>query len=345
MTRATRPILLTGATGFVGRHLYPALRAAGFPVRCASRRPEQAAERYPSRQWAHFDIADRDSVRRALDGCDTAYYLVHGIGSGVDYPERERRAAALFANEARRAGLRRIIYLGGVAPRDPRPSRHLSSRQRTGEILRAGEVPVCELRAAMIIGVGSASWTMVRDLSARLPAMILPSWLNNRSSPVAIDDVVFALVKAAELPATCSASFSLPGPETVTHRDLLVRTSAALRRRRLMVGVPALSPRLSSYWIALVTRVSLDMARELVEGVRHDLQATAPPFWRLIGHHPIGVNAAIHQALQDSRDASVPSEAAEARLRDIGRDDLSTRPAPSPFPSIPPLRQPSRSYR
>ena len=176
-------VLLTGATGFVGRHLYPALLAAGCRVRCATRNVGQARRAHPDREWVHFDVERPDIVRAALEGCDAAFYLIHGMGQGADYPEREARSADNFVRAAEASGVRRIVYLGGVAPSGARASKHLASRHRTGELLRAGAVSVIELRAAMIIGAGSASWTMVRDLAARLPAMVLPSWLRNPLAP------------------------------------------------------------------------------------------------------------------------------------------------------------------
>jgi uncharacterized protein YbjT (DUF2867 family) len=311
-------VLLAGASGFVGRYLYPALVAAGHEVLCGSRDPDSARARQPDRRWVRLDVADRKTVEASLEGCQGAYYLVHGMADGADYPEREAHSATSFAAAAEARSLERIVYLGGVLPAGQRPSRHLRSRQRTGELLRAGAVPTIELRAAMIVGAGSASWTMVRDLSARLPAMILPRWLRNHSYPIGIDDVVRALVVALELPREGSSVLELPGPERMTHRELLQRVAGVLGRQRVMVNVPVLTPRLSSYWIALVTRVDRHLAQELVEGLRYDLDPQGENFWEHTEHQPMALEEAARLALQDElNDPAHPGNAA-ARADRIG---------------------------
>jgi len=312
-------ILLTGATGFVGRHLVVALRAAGYQVRCATRDAASARVRAPELEWVTVDLLRPATLAPALAGCDAAVFLVHAMGSrksdehGDDYPERERAGAEAFAEAAAHAGLRRIVYLGGVMPARG-ASRHLRSRERTGEILRAGAVPTIELRAAMVIGAGSASWIMVRDLARRLPAMVLPRWLRNTSFPIAIEDVVFGIVSALALPETRSRIYELPGRERLTHREILVRTAKALGLRPVMISIPILSPRLSSYWIALVTRTSLAMAQELVEGVRHDLEPTGESLWDTLGRQAMSFDEAIRRALADEAAPELPSAAMRARL-------------------------------
>lgn len=312
-------ILLTGATGFIGSRLAIALEAAGYHVRCATRSPERAREREPGRHWVALDLDQPDGLADALAGCDAAFYLVHGMGPGHgdDYPDRERAEATAFAEAAADAKLRRIVYLGGVIP-PAGASRHLASRQRTGEILRAGATSAIELRAAMVIGAGSASWNMVRDLARRLPAMLLPRWLLNTSYPIAVEDVIVGLVEALELPVAGSHVFELPGPERITHRDMLVRAAAAMGRKSLMLSVPVLTPRLSSYWIALVTRTELAMAKELVEGVRFDLEPTGTSLWDRIAHRPIALDQAIRLALADDDVGSAVSRPMIARLETTG---------------------------
>jgi uncharacterized protein YbjT (DUF2867 family) len=277
----TRRVLLTGATGFVGKRLYPALARAGYDVTCSSRDAERWAERKPDRRWVQLDLHDAASVERALAEQDAVIYLVHSMGQAGDFEEKERRAAELLRDAAARAGVTRIVYLGGVAP-SGRASKHLRSRLGTGEVLRAGAAPTIELRAGMIIGAGGASWQMVRDLSARLPFMILPSWLQNHSQPVAIDDVVRALVRAVELPDDVRGVFDLPGPETLTGEEILERIAGLLGVRPLTLRVPVLSPRLSSYWLKLVTRADFGIAQELVEGLTSDLVAPDAGFWRFL---------------------------------------------------------------
>ncbi len=320
VTRFTvKTILLTGATGFVGSHVAIVLEAAGYEVRYGSRSPSKARRTSPRRNWVHLDLERPETLRGAMAGCDAAIYLVHsmGPGHGDDYPEHERRNASAFAAAAADAQLQRVVYLGGVVPRSG-ASKHLQSRQRTGEVLRAGAVSTIELRAAMVIGAGSASWRMVRDLSRRLPVMVLPRWLRNTSYPIAIEDVVTGIVAALELPDTGSHVYELPGCERVTHRDMLVRTAAAMGHKSWMLSVPVLSPRLSSYWIALVTRTELGLAQELVEGVRHNLEPTGEALWARIGHRPMSIDSAIRSALDDDATEVAPSAAMRHRLEAMG---------------------------
>jgi uncharacterized protein YbjT (DUF2867 family) len=279
-------VLLTGATGFIGRNLYHTLAGAGCDVRCLTRSLAKARDQWPDRQWVLGDIGSPGTLPAALEGCNCAYYLVHGMGS--HYPgwaEEEVRWAQDFAQAAQQAGVKRIIYLGGVAPQGP-PSEHLLSRLNTGEALRTGPVPCLELRAGMIIGAGSTSWTIVRDLAARLPAMVLPAWLAHRSSPVALDDVLAALVAGLSLDLAVSTWWDLPGPEALTGTELLLRVAAVLGRRPILIKVPFVTPRLSSHWIRLVTRADYTVARELVEGLTSDLVPTRLGFWEAAGLAP-----------------------------------------------------------
>ncbi len=286
---ATRTVLLTGATGFVGRAAFSALERAGWRVRCATRDASRAAVRWPGREWITLDVADPESTARALDGCEAALYLVHGMSShGDDFRSAERRQAENFATAAERMRLRRIVYLGGVVAPDVEASEHLRSRQEVGQALRAGRVPTVELRASMIIGHGSLSWLIVRDLAARLPVMVLPRWLQSRTQPVAIADVTTALVRSLDLAIEGSEWFDVPGPETLSGKEILERTAAALGARKpLMIEVPFLSPQLSSHWVRFVTRAEWSVAREVVVGLKTDLLAHDARFWGLIGHAPL----------------------------------------------------------
>jgi uncharacterized protein YbjT (DUF2867 family) len=306
-------VLLTGATGFVGQKLEPLLRASGHEVVHASRDPVRAALRFPGRDWRRCDVGDPASVRSAMEGCDAAFYLVHELRTGHDYPALEARQAHDFAAAARDAGVGRVIYLGGVAPKGA-ASQHLASRLRVGEILRAEAPLAIELRAAMIIGAGSASWQMVHDMSVRLPAMLLPAWTRFRSSPVAIDDVALALVYALELPLESSTWMDLPGLETMTHADMLLRVSMMLGHRPALLPVPVLTPSLSSYWVALVTRVELRVARELVQGLQSDLVPTGPSFWlHLPQHRQLTFEEAVKRACREMDERGAPIRGGVAR--------------------------------
>lgn len=308
----TGRVLLTGATGFVGRHLHAPLCAEGLEVRCLTRRPAEARGRHPDRAWVGGDVHDPASLSRALEGCRVAFYLVHGMDDlRPGWERREVRAAEVFAGEAARAGVERIVYLGGVAPAGT-PSRHLRSRLEAGEALRAGPVACLELRAGMIVGPGSASWTIVRDLAARLPAMVLPAWLRNRSEPVALDDVVAALVAAVRFPLEGSAWWDLPGPEALSGREILLRVAAVLRRRPILLAIPLVSPGLSSHWIRLVTRVDHTLARELVEGLRSDLLARRRGYWEAAGLPlPVRLEEAAVRALAAEEPPSLPGRLLE----------------------------------
>jgi uncharacterized protein YbjT (DUF2867 family) len=291
-------VLLTGATGFVGRNLYPALAAAGHRVRCLSRDPRRARERWPEREWVPGDAGDEEAMTQALAGCDAAYYLVHGMAeNAAEFRRLERETAARFARAAARAGLKRIVYLGGFKPQGT-PTEHLQSRLEVGEVLRAGPVPAIELRASMIVGPGSLSWLIVRDLAARLPAMILPRWLRSRTQPIWIGDAVAALEKALELPLEESAWFDLPGPQALTGREILLATARLMGLPApWMIQVPVLSPWLSSHWVRFVTRAEWSVAREVVVGMAHDFLAQDDRFWKLAGISPVPFEEAARRTL------------------------------------------------
>ena len=279
-----RSLLLTGATGFVGSTARPALAASGWRVRCLTRDAARARTREPALDWVQGDVGDPASCGRALAGCQAALYLVHGIGEGPDYLRHEVTAASNFARAAAVAGVERIVYLGGVAPSGP-ASEHLRSRLEVGEALRAGPVKTVELRASMIVGHGSLSWLIVRDLAARLPIMVVPRWLKSRTQPAAIDDVVIALVRALDLPVEASAWFDIPGPDTLSGQEILAQTARVIGLEPpRTIEVPLLTPRLSSLWVHFVTRAKWSVAREVVIGLTQDLLARDDRFWRLIDH-------------------------------------------------------------
>lgn len=292
-------VLLTGATGFVGRHLLPALSAAGHDVRCGSRRP-------PVRgggpgEWVRLDLDDEATLGPALEGCDLAVYLVHSLDSGVGYDVREQKAAARFAAAAARAGCRRLVYLGGVAPRG-HPSRHLRSRVATGAALRSGSVPVVELQAGIIIGPGSASWDILRDLAVRMPLLPEVRWLRSRVSPIALNDVIVAITHALTDLHCEEGVFDLPGPEVLSARSLLERTAALAGREPAWVPVPLLPRRVASRMLPLVTRTQPVLTKELLAGLGADLLGSASSFWGQVpGHRLVSLPDAIRLALERER--------------------------------------------
>lgn len=274
-----KTVLVAGATGFVGQALVPELVRAGCAVRGTTRALRPGAD--PDVDWIEANLARPADLPRAFEGVDAAYFLVHGMASAQeDFVEEERRAAAAFAGEAERAGVRRVVYLGGVAP-DGRPSKHLASRLAVGEVLRGGRVPALELRASMIVGGASASWRVVRDLALRLPAVVLPAWAESRTRPIAERDAVAALVAALDFPLEGSAWYDIPGPEVLSIGEILERV-AALRGRSLpALRVPLPYPRISTIWLKLVSDADWSIARELVQGLAHDLLPRDDRYWTM----------------------------------------------------------------
>ena len=262
-------VVVAGASGFIGRRLVPRLRADGHDVVCGSRNPEGRA----GGPWVALDVDADGGLDGALAGADALVYLVHGLGAhaGSDLLAREIAAANRVRDAVDRSGCRRVVYLGGPAPAGPR-SEHLEARTQTGEILRGGRASTIELRASMIIGDGSQSWWICRDLAFRLPAMILPRWTASRSAPIGVDDVIDALADAVVWPDTPSAAYDLPGPEVLSARQILERVAAQRGMAPRMVPVPWLSPSLSSHWLRFVTRADITLARQLVDGLTNDLE-------------------------------------------------------------------------
>lgn len=308
--------LVLGATGFVGRALVSALRDAGEDVRAASRRPiEHASANTP---WVMCDLEQPETLPPALEGIDCAYYLVHSMGDTDAFRETERRCARNLARAAADSGCRRIVYLGGVAPHGT-PSEHLASRLEVGEILRAGSVPAVELRAAMIIGRGSASWQIMRDLASRLPFMLLPQWLESRCCPIALPDVITALLDARALPLERSAWFDVPGPEVLSAHEMLLIVGALQGRQIPMVRVPVLTPQLSALWLRLVTRANYHLAQELVRGLTGDLLPLGRSLWELTGHTPRWLfRDAAARALADEPPASTAARLVEGFMQRVG---------------------------
>jgi uncharacterized protein YbjT (DUF2867 family) len=254
-----------GATGFVGRALVPALAAAGEVV-AVSRRGASVGD---SRVRAvAADVTDAPELRAALDGVDVVYHLVHSLGA-ADFQAVDAQAAATVAGAAARAGVSQIVYLGGLGDDEPDLSPHLRSRAETAKALGAGEVPVTTLRAAVVVGRGSAGFETIVALVDRLPVMIAPRWVSTPTQPIALDDVVAYLAGVAGHAEAVGETFDVGGPEILTYRDMIECIARLRNRRPRIVEVPVLSPRLSSYWLHLVTPVRAGVSRPLVEGLRN----------------------------------------------------------------------------
>ncbi len=296
-------IALTGSTGYVGGRLVPLLLDAGFRVRCIAREPRKLDDRFwrsdPRVSVVRSDLSDAESLAPLLAGCDAAYYLVHSMeSSGKDYADRDRKLAEVFAQSALRAGLSRIIYLGGLGELGAGLSEHLSSRREVEKILGSTGIPVTVFRAAMIIGSGSVSFEILQYLVERLPIMITPSWVKTESQPIAIKDVLYWLVRCLSVPETSGRVLEIGGPDVLAYRELMqIMAEERGLKRRIVIPLPVLTPRLSSGWISLVTPVSYRMARPLAEGLRNRVVVTNDDVQQLMPHQAIGVREAIRLAL------------------------------------------------
>ena len=298
-------VLLTGATGYIGGRLVPVLERTGVPLRCLARRPAALAFRvsHPTEVIAG-DLLDSVSLDRALAGIAVAYYLVHSMGAQGDYHEKDRLAARNFGDAARRAGVRRIVYLGGLAVDDGALSRHLKSRIETGEVLRDSGVAVVEFRASVVIGAGSLSFELIRALVERLPVMICPRWVATLAQPIAVEDVLAYLAAARDLPGEESRTFEIGGADQASYGDVMREYARQRGLRRAMIPVPLLTPRLSSLWLGLVTPVHARVGRELVEGLKNPSVVTDPAALAEFPIRPVTLREAISRAIGHESETS-----------------------------------------
>ncbi len=315
-------ILVTGATGYIGGRLVPRLLDTGRRVRCLARDPSRLAGRpwHDQVETVRGDVLDAASLAPALAGVHTAYYLIHSLGVGEEFHERDLRAARTFAAAAREAGVSRIIYLGGLADDAAELSEHLQSRQQTGDALREAGVPVTEFRAGVIVGSGSVSFEMIRYLTERLPAMICPRWVYTRTQPIGIRDVLQYLVAALDTPESTGRIVEIGGGNVVTYGEMMTGYAEARGLRRLLVPVPVLTPRLSSYWVNLVTPIPSSIARPLIEGLRNESVVRDPAAGDLFPDiEPADYHTAVGRALAQLDASTVEtawSDALSTSLRD-----------------------------
>ncbi len=299
MTQSLR-VLVTGATGYVGGRLIPRLLAAGYQVRVLVRDPA----RLQGRPWlSHVEIATGDVLQPAtlppaMAGCTAAYYMIHSMGDTADFHQRDLTAARNFGQAAQAAGVQRIVYLGGLGDPAADLSQHLRSRQETGMALAEAGVPVTELRAAIIVGSGSVSFEMIRYLTERLPVMICPQWVYTKVQPIAIRDVLSYLLAVLEVPESAGRVIEIGGRDVLTYGEMMLGYAQVRGLRRRLLPVPVLTPRLSSYWVHLVTPIPAPIARPLIQGLRNEVIVRDDTARRLFpGIQPLDYATAVRLAL------------------------------------------------
>ena len=301
-------VLVLGATGYVGGRLVPRLLKKGHRVRCLVRN----RSRVSGKTWkAGVEVFEGDTLKAdtlppAFENIEAVYYLIHSMGSKEhSFEELDRISASNVAAAAELAGVKLIVFLGALGSRDDRQSAHLSSRHETGDVLRQGSVPVTELRAAVVVGSGSISFEMIHHLVNRLPVMICPRWVYTRTQPIAIHDVLEYLIRSLDTPRAWGRSIDIGGPQVLTYRSMMFTVARELGLRRYLIPVPVLTPRLSSYWVNLVTPVPARIARPLIDGLRHETICENDDARRMFDFEPLTLEEAVRRALARVRSAQV----------------------------------------
>jgi len=314
-------VLVTGATGYIGGRLVGELLNSGYRVRCMVRDPQ----RLQGRSWAQQveivagDVLSPETLPPALSGVTLAYYLIHSMMGGADFHEKDQRAARNFALAARDASVQRLVYLGGLGDPQSELSEHLRSRQETGDALREAGIPVTEFRAAVIVGSGSLSFEMIRYLTERLPAMICPRWVYTRTQPISIHNVLAYLVAAMDTPECSGQIIEIGGADVVTYGGMMVGYARARGLKRWMVPVPVLTPRLSSYWVHLVTPIPAAMAQPLIQGLRNENVVQDDAARRIFPNiQPMNYQSAVELALQQLDAGNVETAWSDALVTSQG---------------------------
>ncbi len=330
--RAKPLALVTGATGYIGGRLIPELLSAGYRVRVLARH----ADRLKYQPWLSSveviegDAFDESAVLGSLENVDIAYYLLHALMAKDDFESKEAQLAQIFATAAKQQQVKRIVYLGGIISRETVLSAHLQSRADTGEILRASGVPTIELRAGVVIGSGSASFEMLRYLTERLPFMITPKWLNVRIQPIAVRDVLRYLVGAAAIDSKITGAFDIGGPNIFSYKEMMQQYAAAAGlRKRIIIPVPVMTPKLSSGWVGLVTPVPYTLAKRLVSSLKNEVVAAPSEIRSLVPDPKNGLTdfrTAVKLALVKIKDAKVDTRWSDASTPGTPSEPLPTDP-------------------
>ncbi len=295
-------VLLTGASGYIGGRLIPLLEKQPLVLRCLVRNPDKFQPSVKeSTQIVRGDVLNLSSLDEALQGVRTAYYLVHLMSGSKDFEKEDRLAATNFAQAAKKAGVSRIIYLGGLGDdAEPKLSPHLRSRHEVGEILRDSGVETIEFRAGMVVGAGSTSYQLMKSLTDRLPVMLCPRWLAVVTQPIAVDDTLSYLLAGKDLPAGESRVFEIGGPDVMTYGDLIQEYARQRGLRRWLISVPILTPYLSGLWLALVTPATYEVGRHLIEGLKNPTVVLNPKALEVFPIRPMGVKEAIQKAISNT---------------------------------------------
>ena len=291
-----KTVLVTGASGFIGRLLTQALLSEELQVRCMVRKNSLLFD--GSVEVVHADLLEPATLPTAMTGVDTAFYLVHAMAGGrAGFERRDREAAGNFVRAAEKAGIRRVIYLGGLGETGDDLSEHLKSRLEVADILRAGKFATTFLRAAIIIGAGGASFEMVKALVERLPVMITPRWVTTRCQPIAVEDVISYLVGCLRDERTAGRTFDIGGPDVITYKEMMERFGRIRGRSLYILPVPVLTPRLSSYWVGFITPVPPSVSMPLIEGLRNEVVCREHSIRELIPLQLTSYDDAVHRSL------------------------------------------------
>ena len=306
--------MVFGASGYIGTNLTPRLIEDGWQVRAAARHlAVLEARNWQGAELVEADALEPETLPAALKNIDVAFYLVHSMAAGSDFANLDIEAAKNFAAAAAEAGVKRVVYLGGLIPADPR-SAHLKSRAETGDVLRHGAAPVTEIRAGMIVGPGSAAYEIIRDLVNYLPIMITPRWVQSRSTPIALDNLLDYLVGVARMPEAAGKIYDVGGPETLTYEQLMRQYGDIKGKRFWLLTLPVLTPRLSSYWLKLVTAVPTNIARALIDGLEHDVIADDEAIRGLIPLELMTFRESVEAALDAEQNNTVCAHWAEGSI-------------------------------